>query len=100
SAGVTAWQAIGGTVREYYPDRIYYTTHNGKDSDRRVELHYRPRRDDVISYQYGTRYERTQLLDHVASYAQGQKVFDYVLDYEEPPIGADGIIDADHLHQR
>jgi outer membrane protein assembly factor BamB len=99
SIGNAVLSVVGAHVREYYPSAIEYTAHDGLDSDRRVEFHYRPRRDVLEGFQKGVRFERSQVLDQISAFAQGQVVFQYDLNYAEPA-GSPGNVDADAQHQR
>jgi RHS repeat-associated protein len=95
------WSTMGGVVREYFPSHIDYTSHVGVEPDRRIEFSYHKRSDVLEGYQYGVRYERTQLLDTITTYVQGQRIFQYKLAYTEPEADAEtGEVESEHLHER
>jgi RHS repeat-associated protein len=85
---------VGGSAREYYPVRITYTDHAASQADRSVEFHYRARRDPLAGYQYGVRFERTQLLDRVTAQAHGKVAFQYEFFYYE----REAFPDPDQIH--
>lgn len=98
--GAALCSLLGGTAREYYPSRIYYTSHPQVAADREVTFDYRPRRDVLTGYQRGVRFQRTQLLERITASVQGRAVFIYNFGYEEPGTDAAGAVPSANLHQR